>query len=221
MEIKHILGAVEGYDSIYDGDYLYSPNTLHIWSNNINCDCNLFIDARDLNSTTTYNLELFNKGFTKTTANNMLRFVMKDDSNFTWKNIFLGDANGSDNIVADVKYIVAHGGVYPSGTHYGDFPLPDLEGSNTGIYDKRKVFFFNHADLNRDRKVDSSDLEIFIENWGGNSTTDPNTFGSYVGSDPNDLGAYSDINRDGKVDMGDFSIFSGEWLWNADDPNTW
>jgi hypothetical protein len=220
MYVEHIEGATEGDDGNCDFPYLENSNSLHIYSHNNN-GLDYKIDARSPNSTTTYNLYLKNIGGFFGKVDNMLRFRMTNDSNFTWKNIFLGDANDSDNIIADVKYIVAHGGVYPSGTHYGDFPLPDIDGSNIGVYDKRKVFFFNYADLNRDRKVDGLDLEIFAENWGGNSATDPNTFGSYVGSDPNDLGAYSDINRDGKVDMGDFSIFSGKWLWNADDPNTW
>jgi hypothetical protein len=180
------------------------------------------VDSRGPDSTTTYDLHLKNTGFSGT-ADNMLRFVMKDDSNFTWKNIFLGDANDSNDIVADIKYVINHGNVYPPpyNSHYGDFPLPDVDGSNVGVYDKRKVFFFNHADLNRDRKVNGLDFAIFAENFGRNNETDPNTFGSYVGSEPNNLGAYADIDRNGRVDYNDLSIFSGEWLWDANDPNTW
>jgi hypothetical protein len=63
------------------------------------------------------------------------------------------------------------------------------------------------------------DFEIFKENYGRNNETDPNTFGSYVGSEPNNYNAYADINRDGSVDYSDLSIFSGEWLYNADTEN--
>jgi len=69
------------------------------------------------------------------------------------------------------------------------------------------VFFFNHADLNRDRKVNGLDFEIFRENFGRNNETDPNTFGDYVGSEPNDFNAYADINRSGSVDFEDLEIF--------------
>ena len=78
--------------------------------------------------------------------------------------------------------------------------------------------FFNHEDLNRDRKVNGWEFAIFSENYGGNNETDPNTFGDYVGSEPNNYNAYADIDRDGGVDYEDLNIFSGEWLYNADDP---
>jgi hypothetical protein len=221
MIIGHILGATEGDDGNYDARCPpFFPNLLHIYSHNYYSGLDYMCDARPPNSTTTYNLHLMNIGFSGT-ADNMLRFVMKNDSNFTWKNIFLGDANDSNDIVADIKYVINHGGVYPSGTRYGDFPLPDVDGSKTGVYDKRKVFFFNHADLNRDRRVDGKDYAIWARNFGRSEEGDPNTLGSNVGKDPNDLAAYSDIDRSGIVDYNDLSLFSGEWLWDANDPNTW
>jgi len=86
---------------------------------------------------------------------------------------------------------------------------------------KLNYSFYNHADLNRDRKVNGLDYAIWAGSFGRNNETDPNTFGSYVGSEPNNLGAYADIDRSGAVDYEDLNIFSGEWLYNANDPNTW
>jgi hypothetical protein len=228
MYIKHVSGATEGDDGNYDARCPpFFPNPLHIYSHNYYSGLDYGVDARPPNSTTTYNLHLMNIGFSGT-ADNFLRFTMMKDTDFLWKNIFLGDATDSNDTVADIKYVIAHGGVYPppyDNIHYGDFPLPPVEGSNTGVYDKRKVFFFNHADLIRDRKIDFGDLEIFAQNFGRDERTEPNdpnnTLGAYVGKEPNDLDAYSDINRDGVVDFKDFSLFSGEWLWDANDPNTW
>jgi len=51
------------------------------------------------------------------------------------------------------------------------------------------------------------DFEILRENFGRNNETDPNTFGSYVGSDVNDFNAYADIDRNGSVDFDDLDIF--------------
>ena len=218
--ISHILGATEGDDS-EDARYLeFSPNPLHIYSHNDN-DIDYMLDARPADSTTTYNLYLKNIGGFSGTADNFLRFKLLNNTNFESKNIFLGDANDSNDIVADIKNIIYNGDISPTGKPYGDFPLPDVEGSNVGVYDKRKVFFFNHADFNRDRWVNGLDFAIFARNWGGNEETDPNTFGANVGYDVNDLDAYSDIDRNGRVDCNDLSLFSGEWLWDANDPNTW
>ena len=38
-------------------------------------------------------------------------------------------------------------------------------------------------------------------------------FGTNVGKDVNDLGAYADINRSGAVDMNDLGSFAFEYLW--------
>jgi len=226
MEIQHIEGATEGQDWSYDGIYLESSNLLHIYSHNSLTGFDYKVDARSPDSTTTYDLHLKNIGGFSGTVDNFLSFVMKDDSNFKLKNIFLGDANDSDNIVADIKHVIDNGSTTPVGGYpYGDFPLPDIEGSNTGVYDKRKVFFFNYTDLNRDRKVNGLDFAILAQNWARDERAEPNdpnnTLGTYVGKEPNDLDAYSDINRDGVVDFKDFAIFAGKWFYDADDPKTW
>jgi hypothetical protein len=213
--IKHMEGATEDYDYNYDAVYAdWSPNPLHIYSHNSN-GINYMLDARPADSTTTYDLHLKNIGFSGT-ADNYLRFKMVDNTNFAWKNIFLGDANDSNDIVADVRYIINNGDIDTYGRYYGDFPLPDIEGSNTGVYDKRKVFFFNHTDFNRDRQINGLDFEIFRENFGRNNETDPNTFGSYVGSDVNDFNAYADINRSGTVDFDDLDIFKTYFRFPGD-----
>ena len=227
--IGHVSGATEGDDGNYDLPYLESPNPLHIYSHNNN-GIDYGVDERPADSTTTYNLHLKNTGFSGT-ADNFLQFRLYNyhdninyhwnNSNFEWKNIFLGDFNDSNNIIADIKYVINNGSIYPSGTRYGNFPLPDIEGYKAGVYDKRKVFFFNHADLNRDRKVNGLDYAIWAGNFGRDEESDPNTLGSNVGKDPNDLDAYSDIDRNGIIDYNDLSLFSGEWLWDANDPNTW
>jgi hypothetical protein len=217
MEIQHIEGATEGQDWSYDGIYLESSNLLHIYSHNSLTGFDYKVDARSPDSTTTYDLHLKNIGGFSGTVDNFLSFVMKDDSNFKLKNIFLGDANDSDNIVADIKHVIDNGSTTPVGGYpYGDFPLPDIEGSNTGVYDKRKVFFFNHTDFNRDRHIDGLDFEIFRENFGKNNETDPNTFGDYVGSEPNNYNAYSDINRSGSVDYDDLEIFKTYFKFSGD-----
>lgn len=221
MKIKHLEGAKET-DDTQDFYYLESPNAIEIYSYNIYDGGKYRIDTRPENSTTTYNLYLKNDGFSGS-FDNSLRFKLYNNTNFEWKNIFLGDANDSNNIIADIKHVIYNGDIAPTGTLYGDLYLQKLDGSRTGIYDKRKVFFFNHADLNRDRRVDLDDLAIFSQNWGRDERVEPNdpnnTLGINVGKDVNDLDVYSDINRDYVVDFNDFSEFSKWWLWEAVEPN--
>jgi hypothetical protein len=215
MYVVHEEGATENYDGYYDAIYPdWDPNPLHIYSHNDD-GLNYMLDARPANSITTYDLHLKNTGFSGT-ADNFLRFKMIYDSNFLWKNIFLGDANDSNDVVADIKYIIYNGDISPTGKPYGDFPLPDIEGSNVGVYDKRKVFFFNHADFNRDRHIDDLDFAIFSENFGRDNVSDPNTFGSYVGSEPNNFNAYADINRNGSVGLEDLDIFKTYFKFPGD-----
>jgi len=229
--ISHEQGATEGDDGNYDALYLESPNPLHIYSHNSYSGLDYMVDARGPDSTTTYDVHLIMAGwppYFEGRIDNFLQFRLYNyhdninyhwnNSNFEWKNIFLGDFNDSNNIIADIKYVINNGSIYPSGTRYGNFPLPDIEGYKAGVYDKRKVFFFNHADFNRDRRVDGKDFAIWANNFGREN---PNTLGSNVGKDPNDLDAYADIDRSGRVDYNDLSLFSGEWLWDANDPNTW
>ncbi len=216
--IKHIEGATEGHDS-KDARYLESPNPLHIYSHNYYSGLDYMLDARPADSTTTYDLHLKNIGFSGA-ADNFLRFLFNDHQTpieFSWKNIFLGDTNDSNDIVADIKYLINNGGVDPFyGFPCGDFPLPDIDGSKTGVYDKRKVFFFNHTDFNRDRQTNGLDFEIFRENFNRNNETDPNTFGSYVGSDVNDFNAYADIDRNGGVGLEDLEIFKTYFKFPGD-----
>jgi hypothetical protein len=223
--IRHRSGATEGNDYNYDAIYNpFDPNPLHIYSHNYYSGLDYGIDARPLESTTTYNLHLKNIDFSGI-ADNSLRFFDATALNFNWKNIFLGDFNDSNDIVADIKYVINNGSIDNYGRYYGDFPLPKVDGSKIGVYDKRKVFFFNYSDFNRDRRVDFGDLEIFAQNWARTRIV--------KGNNPNDANDYADIANiydengnlvsygDGKVDFVDFAIFSGEWLYNADDPNTW
>lgn len=217
VNIKHVDGAEEGHD-INDSIYINSPSPLQIYSNNPNHNPNeLSTDARGPDSTTTFNLELYNNGFPGF-ADNYIRFSWYyEEGNDEWKNMFFGDTDDSNNVVCDVKYVIVNGSTYPSGTPYGDIDLPDVKGSKEGVYDKRKIFLFNHADFNRDKKVNGLDYAIFANNFGRN---DPN-LGSNVGADPSNLDDYSDINRDGVIDMIDLDDFTYEWLWDANDPNTW
>ena len=76
--------------------------------------------------------------------------------------------------------------------------------------------FFNHADFNRDRRIDGLDFDIFNENFGRDNVSDPNTFGSYVGSDVNDFNAYADIDRNGNVDNNDLNIFKTYFKFPGD-----
>jgi len=55
--------------------------------------------------------------------------------------------------------------------------------------------------------INGLDFAIWANNLGRNNETDPNTFGSYVGSDVNNFNAYADINRSGTVDYDDLNIF--------------
>ena len=214
--IKHMDGATEGDDGNYDAPYIpFSPNPLHIYSHNNN-GIDYGMDARPADSTTTYDLHLKNIGGFSKIADNSLRFKMVDNTNFTWKNIFLGDANDSNNLVADIKYVINNGDIDIYGRYYGDFPLPNVDGSNVGVYDKRKVFFFNYTDFNRDRSIDGLDFEIFRDNFGRDNVSDPNTFGSYVGSDVNNYNAYADINRSGGVDFDDLDIFKTYFKFPGD-----
>ena len=215
MEAKQIYNSLEGRDG-EDVDYNSgNPNVLHIYSINNNCDPNtLMVDARGENSTTSFNLDLYKNG-TSGDADNFLRFRMYDDTNFQWKNLFLGDKNNSNNIIADIKHVIASDGrTYSSdGTPYGDFYIDDIDGTTTGVYDTRTIFIFNHADINRDGKVNLADYAILSQNWGRE--------GIDKGSDPNALGDYADISGNGSVGVEDLATFSQEWLWDANDSSTW
>ncbi|MFA7708242.1 MAG: dockerin type I domain-containing protein [Candidatus Pacearchaeota archaeon] len=217
--IQHKKGSLEGTDG---EDVLYTPSTnkLHIYSHNNPTNTDLLQDSRDSNSMSSFSLPLTNDGFSGTTTN-YLRFILNDSNDFEWKNIFLSGTNESDTVVADIKYVINSNGKTVNGISYGDFTLGTLSGTAKGIYDTRKIKFFNHADLNRDGKVNIIDYTKFANEFGKDNTSNPNRFGANVGSNPSDLGAYADIDRSGAVDNLDLIILGDEWLWDANDPNTW
>ncbi len=210
--IKYLEGATDDFDTCCDSTYNSgNPNILHTYFNIPGHQ--LMVDARDPDSTTDFNLDLYKNG-TSADADNYLRFRMYDDTNFEWKNLFLGDVSDSNDIVADIKYvIVSDGRTYGDGTPYGDFYIDDVAGTTTGVYDTQNIFVFNYSDLNRDRKVNLKDFSILSTNFGET--------GINVGSNPTDPNDYSDINRSGTVDLADVFTFIKEYLWDADDPTTW
>ena len=232
IKIGHITGArepEEGYDNGKDVRFLEFPfNPAIDFYSKINFDpYRLSTDARPPESTTTFNLEISGRGLTSQ-ENIELKPSFSDylGNNFSWKNIIgelsqrVDDGNGGYKYALigdyDIKNLVNSARTIPisieNGITQGDEFFPSH---------KLNYSFYNHADLNRDRKVNGLDYAIWAGSFGRNNETDPNTFGSYVGSEPNNLGAYADIDRSGAVDYEDLNIFSGEWLYNANDPNTW
>jgi hypothetical protein len=220
IAVAHINGASEGHDG-KDVDFLQSPHSPRIdfYSKvplSYPYDDKLKVDARGANSTTYFDIKIEGAEIPESIDANLSFLIWNDgQGNFSWKNLIAelynsGDVNEPNNLIStyDMKYMDRSNGKIP------------LIINNLLSY-QLLIKFFNHADLNRDRKVNGLDFAIFARNWGGNEETDPNTFGSYVGSEPNNLGAYADIDRNGIVDINDLSTFSGEWLWDANDPNTW
>ena len=139
------------------------------------------------------------------TGDNYIKFEIKDDSNFTGKNIFAerygtDDVNDPKNMkeVFDVRNI--------SGQY---IRLADLVDQPEGVYDNWLVKFCNPADLNRNGKVDLVDFAILSGAWGRENTMPR--------SDASDLGAYADINKNGKVDLVDLMLMTGNWLWDNSD----
>jgi len=226
MDVKHIAGASDGYEASYDDLYNSgNPNPLHIYSSIYNPNYDLKTDSRSENHTTNISdpnsfieIKLCNKGFSGS-VDNYLQFIMLDDSNFFWKNIFF-NINGDKK---DIKYLLNNGSVYPTGEPYADLFVGTLQGSQTGVYNTGTLESFNYADLNRDGKVNGLDFAVYANEYGkdNNDISDPNRFGIYVGADVNDLGAYADIDRSGNVDTSDLGYLAYEWLWDANDPNTW
>jgi len=230
--IGHITGArepEEGFDGNYDASFPPSPVTpkIDIYSK-INLDpYRLMIDARPPESTTTINAEISGRLSPLPEPQDAeLQFkwgISSGIGNFSWKNIIgelsqrVDDGNGGHKYALignyDIKNLVSFSRTIPisinNGITQGDVFFPSH---------KLDFKFFNHADLNRDRRVDGRDFAIFANNFGRN---DPTTLGDNVGSDPNNLDAYADFDRNGIVDFNDLSIFSGKWLWDANDPNTW
>ena len=230
VSVIHETGArepEEGYDNgvdvLFNGNQ--NPPTIDIYSK-INFDpYRLMVDSRPSTSMTTITAEISGRlgGILPEPQDAQLQFSFypyKED-NFFWKNIIgelsqrVDDGNGGykyaliDNY--DIKNLVNSATTIPisinNGITQGDkfFPSHKLDYS-----------FFNHADLNRDRRIDGLDFEIFKENFGRNNETDPNTFGSYVGSEPNNYNAYADINRSGTIDNNDLNIFKTYFRFPGD-----
>lgn len=218
--IEHINGATEDYGS-YDALFLEAwPPNFYIYSKTSYPppEDKLKKDARPPESMSTITSEIVGVGLSSPVTDSELDpliYKPYGQDNFYWKNI-IGelynnkDVNDSNNLlnVYDMKHMDKI-----------DAKIPLT--INNGLSYQLLIKFFNHADLNRDRKVNGLDFAIWAGSFRRNNETDPNTFGSYVGSEPNNLGAYADIDRSGAVDYEDLNIFSGEWLYNANDPNTW
>jgi hypothetical protein len=220
---KHIEGATDGWedllDSIWPGTGPYSLGVYSAHPEFIYPRDKFKTDARGVNSLSSYNIELLNNGGFSGLAENHLRFLITDSSNFEWKNIFFNINEQNE----DIKHLIQNGIYNPIfDTNEGIISLASLDGDTTiGVYNTGTLQFFNYADLNRDRKVNFADFAVFANQFEKDNLTDPNRFGSYVGSNVNDLGAYADINRSGIVDSNDIALFANEWLWDANDPNTW
>lgn len=184
-------------------------------------------DFRPAESMTTITSEILGRGLgAATDAQLQFSFYDIGEDNFSWKNIIGELSQRVDDGEGGYKYALI-----------GNYDIKNMVSSartipisiNNGITQGDKFFpshkldykFFNHADFNRDRKVNGLDFAIWTRNFGRSEESDPNTLGSNVGKDPNDLDAYTDIDRNGIVDYNDLSLFSGEWLWDANDPNTW
>jgi hypothetical protein len=234
MRIVHKSGATETpYDG--NGDALFLPinytPTIDFYSktNYQPPQDRLMKDARPPESMSTINSEISGRGLGAPTNAN-LQFIFYDigEDNFSWKNIIgelsqrVDDGNGGYKYALigdyDIKHMVNFSKTIPisinNGITQGDkfFPSHKLDYN-----------FFNHADLNRDRRIDGLDFAILAQNWARDERAEPNdpnnTLGTYVGKEPNDLDAYSDINRDGVVDFKDFAIFAGKWFYDADAEN--
>ncbi len=164
MNIKNIEGATEGYDASFDFDYNPSGTSkLRIYSFNPNClpyTDKLSIDSRGINSVTPFHNELYCND-NGVDAQNFIKFKIQDNTHLEWKTIFaerygLDDINDVNNVknVWDVKIV--------NNTY---LQLPDLVDQSQGVYDNILRKDYNHADLNRDGKVDFKDYAIFANNW--------------------------------------------------------
>ena len=172
----------------------------------------LSTDTRDIDSMTDYIVQAETIGV-NIGEDNYWHFSISEDTgdSFYWKNIFAerygtDDINDPNNVkaIVDVKYIsdndvdsIGQGWVI-SGT------VPVTE----GIFDQFRIKFYNHADLNRDTKVNLKDWAFLAANYGRS--------GIDKGSNPTDPNDYADIDGNGSVGLEDVTTFSGSWLWQVD-----
>lgn len=229
LGIWHVNGATEGY-GFRDVTFSDGPEpALDIYSRpSIPSDEKLAVDARPPTSMTTITSEISGRGLTSP-KNAKLNFLFYDigEDNFSWKNIIgelyqrIDDGKGSYKYALIDDYDIKNIMVRSDPNIYISITNGITKGSEFFPSHKLNYKFFNHADLNRDRKVNFNDWAIFSNEWRKSNATDPNRFGIYVGADVNDLGAYADMDRSGFIDHNDTELFVNEWLWDADDPNTW
>lgn len=212
LNIGYKAGATEGFDNSWDSSYIRPlPNAIGAFTEieeNGDDPNQLNINKKDSGSTTKYS------GKVETIGNNISgnaywKLVITDMNDLEWKNIFFSrygkDANMADPNVTplatwDVKYKDGQGWF-----QHGYFSNP-----SSGTCDQIKFPVFNHADLNRDQKVNFSDYAILVRNFGRT--------GINKGSGPNNLDDYADIDGSTIVDTNDLGYFTDEWLWMAD-PN--
>jgi len=217
VNLKNISDANEAFD-VWDVNWVgQQPNPLEKWLK-IHSEPyveELQIDSRPINSTTTIHEKLSVAdglgfpGSASVPCSNKIKFQIVDNTDLEWKNIIaerygLDDVNNPSNIkdIWDVKY---KDGQY--------IYLDDITDLTSRVYDNILIKPFNHADLNRDGKVNNLDYNILANNW--------RRTGIDKGSNPTDVNDYADIDGTTVVDNNDLREFSYEWLWDADDPNTW
>jgi len=226
LSLVHINGATEGYDTSSDAIFLEAPSpTLDIYSKiitNPSPKDRLMLDARPPESTTAVNAEISGRGLgAPTNANLQFSFYDIGEDNFSWKNIIgelsqrVDDGEGGYKYALignyDIKNLVNSATTIPISINNGETIGSDFFPSH-----KLDYSFFNYTDLNRDRQTNGLDFKIFAENYGRNNETDPNTFGDYVGSEPNNFNAYADIDRSGTVGLEDLDIFKSYFKFSGD-----
>jgi hypothetical protein len=225
VSAQHITGATENYDTAYDAVYLQGPDPrICFYSKTLSLppEDRLKKDAHPPESMTPFNIEISGSGLSAPeNAELVPSFSYYLGDNFSWKNIIgelsqrVDDGNGGYKYALignyDIKNLVSSAKTIPisinNGITQGDVFFPSH---------KLDYNFYNHADFNRDRRIDGLDFEILRDNFGRNNETDPNTFGDYVGSEPNNFNAYADINRSGTVDFDDLDIFKTYFRFPGD-----
>ena len=224
--ILHKLGATENYDTAYDAIFLEVwPPTLDIYSKILSPppEDRLMKDSRPAESMSTINAEISGRMLSAPESAG-LEFkwgISSGIGNFSWKNIIgelsqrVDDGNGGYKYALignyDIKNLVNSAQTIPISINNGE-----TIGSEFFPSHKLDYSFFHYCDFNRDRLIDNNDFKIFAENYGGNNETDPNTFGSYVGSEPNNYNAYADIDRNGSVGLEDLEIFKTYFKFPGD-----
>lgn len=208
IDAKHIEGATENFEEVIDGIYYNNNgNPLQLYSNHPTFSSptdKLKVDAKDPNSITDYEIILSTNGGFSGDVDNFLKFKIVDNTNFEWKNIFF-NINGEKK---DIKYLINIAEFDPVyNAKVATINLAPINGAQTGVYNSGTLEFNNHADLNRDGKVDFKDWAWISANLGQSGIT--------KGSNPNELNDYADIDGNGTVDYNDVALFMNQWLWSS------